>query len=163
MIAVGGDSAGANLAAVVCNRPVVPVCFQALVYPCTDARMTSDSFTEIGPGYGLDRTGMAWFYGHYLGDAGSVDDPEVSPLLEDDARLASAPSAIVVTAEYDPLRDDGEAYAARLAELGVATTLVRFSGQIHAFFSMFGLLDDARTAQAMVAEAVHTAFTKQVG
>ena len=104
---------------------------------------------------------MAWFYGHYLGTASSADDPEVSPLLEDDARLASAPSAIVVTAEYDPLRDEGAAYAARLAQAGVATTHVRFDGQVHGFFSMFGLLDDARSAQALVAEAVHTAFAKQ--
>ncbi len=162
LLAVGGDSAGGNLAAVVANRPVVPVCFQALVYPCTDARMRGRSFVENGNGYNLTRTAMAWFYGHYLsGNEGSPDDPRVSPLLEDDARLASAPSAIVVTAEYDPLRDDGEAYAARLAEAGVATSHVRFAGQVHGFFSMFGLLDDCRTAQAMVAEAVHSAFMKQ--
>ena len=160
-IAVGGDSAGANLAAVVCNRPVVPVCFQALVYPVTDARMASASWDELATGYNLTASGMAWFYGHYLGAGASADDPEVSPLVEDDARLASAPSAIVVTAEYDPLRDEGAAYAARLAQAGVATTHVRFDGQVHGFFSMFGLLDDARSAQALVAEAVHTAFAKQ--
>ncbi len=75
-VAVGGDSAGGNLAAVVANRPVVPVCFQALVYPCTDARMGSASYAEIGEGYGLTRSGMAWFYDHYLsGEDGSPDDP----------------------------------------------------------------------------------------
>ena len=84
----------------------------------------------------------------------------MSPLLEDEARLASAPSAFVITAEYDPLRDEGVAYAERLAGAGVATTHVHFSGQVHAFFSMFGLLDDCRSAQAMVAEAVRTAFAK---
>jgi len=145
----------------VCNRPVVPVCFQALVYPVADARMGSASFTDLATGYSLTAAGMAWFYGHYLGPTGSADDPEVSPLLEDDARLASAPSAIVITAGYDPLRDEGDAYAARLAQAGVATSHVRFEGQVHGFFSMFGLLDDARGAQALVAEAVHTAFTKQ--
>jgi acetyl esterase len=160
-VAVGGDSAGGNLAAVVCNRPVAPVCFQVLVYPVTDARMGSASFTELATGYNLTASGMAWFYGHYLGTGASLDDPEVSPLLEDDARLASAPSAIVITAEYDPLRDEGDAYAARLAELGVATSHIRFDGQVHGFFSMFGLLDDARSAHALVAEAVHTAFAKQ--
>jgi acetyl esterase len=160
-VAVGGDSAGGNLAAVVCNRPVAPVCFQVLIYPVTDARMSSASFTELATGYNLTASGMAWFYGHYLGTASSPDDPEVSPLFEDDARLASAPSAIVVTAECDPLRDEGAAYAARLADLGVATSHVRFDGQVHGFFSMFGLLDDARSAQALVAEAVHTAFAKQ--
>ena len=98
---------------------------------------------------------MRWFYDHYLsGDDGSPDDPRVSPLLEDDARLASAPPALVITAEYDPLRDEGAAYAARLADAGVPTSHVRFDGQIHGFFSMFGLLDDSRSAQAMVAEAV---------
>jgi acetyl esterase len=162
LLAIGGDSAGGNLAAVVANRRAVPVCFQVLVYPCTDARMGSQSYVDNADGFWLGADGMKWFYDHYLsGPDGSADDPLVSPLLEDDARLASTPSAFVVTAEYDPLRDDGEAYAARLAAAGVATTHVRFSGQIHGFFSMFGLLDDCRSAQAMVAEAVHGAFTKQ--
>jgi acetyl esterase len=161
IVAVGGDSAGGNLAAVLANRPVVPVCFQALVYPCTDARMGHPSYDENGEGYSLTPSGMRWFYDHYLsGGDGSPDDPRVSPLLEDDARLASAPSALVITAEYDPLRDEGVAYAARLADAGVATSHVHFGGQIHGFFSMFGLLDDCRSAQAMVAEAVHTAFAK---
>jgi acetyl esterase len=161
LIAVGGDSAGGNLAAVLANRPVVPVCFQALVYPCADARMGQHSYAENGSGYSLTPAGMRWCYEHYLsGGDGSVDDPRVSPLLEDDARIASAPSAIVVTAEYDPLRDEGVAYAERLADAGVATSHIHFGGQIHGFFSMFGLLDDCRTAQAMVAEAVHTAFAK---
>jgi acetyl esterase/lipase len=162
LIALGGDSAGGNLAAVVANRPTVPVCFQALVYPCTDARMGSQSFVDIGQEYNLSKSAMAWFYDHYLsGPDGSAEDPLVSPLLEDDARLASVPSAIVVTAEYDPLRDEGDAYAARLAAAGVATSHVRFAGQIHGFLSMFGLLDDCRSAQAMVAEAVSSAFLKQ--
>ena len=161
VIAVGGDSAGGNLAAVVANRPDVPIVFQALVYPCTDARMGHDSFVENADGYFLTASGMAWFYDHYLSGAeGSRDDPRVSPLLEDDARLASAPSAMVITAAYDPLRDEGEAYAMRLADAGVATSHVRFEGQVHGFFSMFGLLDDCRSAQAMVGEAVHTAFAR---
>ena len=143
------------------NRPVAPVCFQALVYPCTDARMSGRSYVENATGYSLTSSAMAWFYGHYLsGDDGSPDDPRVSPLLEDDARLASAPSALVVTAEYDPLRDDGVAYAGRLADAGVATSHVHVDGQIHGFFSMFGLLDDCRSTQALVAEAVATAFAK---
>ncbi len=160
-IAVGGDSAGANLVTVAVNRPTVPVCFQLLVYPCTDARMDHHSIVENAEGFFLTTPSMHWFYGHYLsGSDGSADDPRVSPLLEDDARLASAPSALVVTAEYDPLRDEGAAYAARLTDAGVTTTHVRFEGQIHGFFSMSGFLDDARTAQAMAAEAVHSAFLK---
>ena len=137
------------------------MCFQLLVYPCTDARMGHHSIVENAEGYFLTTPSMRWFYAHYLsGNEGSADDPRVSPLLEDDARLASAPSALVITAEYDPLRDEGAAYATRLAEAGVTTSHVRFDGQIHGFFSMFGFLDDARTAQAMAAEAVHTAFLK---
>jgi acetyl esterase len=162
LIAVGGDSAGGNLAAVVANRPAVPACFQALVYPCTDARMGTRSYVDNASGYFLEAVAMKWFYDHYLcGPDGSTNDPRVSPLLEDDARLASAPPAIVVTAEHDPLCDEGDAYAARLAAAGAATTLVRFSGQVHGFFSMFGLLDDCRSAQALVAEAVHTAFSRR--
>jgi acetyl esterase len=131
------------------------------VYPCTDARMGHYSIVENAEGYFLTTSSMQWFYGHYLsGPEGSPDDPRVSPLLEDDARLASAPSAFVVTAEYDPLRDEGTAYAARLAQAGVTASHVRFDGQIHGFFAMTGLLDDARTAQAMAAEAVHSAFVK---
>jgi acetyl esterase len=161
IVAIGGDSAGGNLAAVVANRPTVPVVFQALVYPCTDARMGHHSYVENAEGYFLTSTAMAWFYDHYLsGGDGARDDPRVSPLLEDDARLASAPSALVITAEYDPLCDEGTAYADRLAEAGVTTSHVRFDGQIHGFFSMFGLLDDCRSAQAAVAEAVHSAFVK---
>jgi len=163
IVAVGGDSAGGNLAAVVANRPAVPIVFQALVYPCTDARMALHSYTENAEGYWLTTSAMRCFYDHYLsGPDGSREDPRVSPLLEDDARLASAPSALVVTAEYDPLRDDGAAYAARLTEAGVSTTHVRFDGQIHGFFTFAGLLDDCRSAQSLVAEAVHTAFSKAV-
>jgi acetyl esterase len=161
LIAVGGDSAGGTLAAVVANRPAAAACFQLLVYPATDARMEHPSIRENAEGYFLTASGMRWFYDHYLsGDDGSPDDPRVSPLAEESARIASAPSALVITAEYDPLCDEGVAYAARLADAGVATSHVRFDGQVHGFFSMFGLLDDARSAQAMAAAAVHTAFAR---
>jgi acetyl esterase len=102
---------------------------------------------------------MRWFYDHYLsGDEGTPEDPLVSPLLEDSERLAVTPPALVITAQYDPLRDEGTEYAARLADAGVPTSHLRVDGQIHGFFSMFGLLDDARSAQAFAAEAVATAF-----
>jgi acetyl esterase len=123
--------------------------------------MGHPSYVENGEGYSLTPSGMQWFYDHYLsGGTGSPENPLVSPLLEEDARLASAPSALVVTAGYDPLRDEGVAYAERLAAAGVPTSHVHVGGQIHGFFSMFGLLDDCRSTQALVAEAVHTAFAK---
>jgi len=159
LLAVGGDSAGGNLAAVVANHPPATICFQLLVYPATDLRMGFPSIQENGEGYFLTATGMGWFTDHYL-SGGSADDPRVSPLLEEASVLAAAPPALVITAEFDPLRDEGEAYAAALTEAGVTTTHVRFHGQVHAFFSMFGLLDDARSAQAMAGEALHTAFER---
>ncbi len=161
VLAIGGDSAGGNLAAVVANRAPTPICFQLLVYPATDARMGHPSITENGDGYFLTSTGMRWFFDHYLsGPDGTLEDPRVSPLLEDPERLAAGPPAMVITAEFDPLRDEGAAYALALAAAGVATTHVRFDGQIHGFFSLFGLVDDARSAQSMAAEALHTAFTR---
>jgi acetyl esterase len=159
VVAVGGDSAGGNLAAVVANRPPNPLCFQLLVYPATDMRMGHASIEENADGYFLTAKGMRWFYDHYLsGDEGTPEDPRVSPLLEDSERLAVTPPALVITAQYDPLRDEGTEYAARLADAGVPTSHLRVDGQIHGFFSMFGLLDDARSAQAFAAEAVATAF-----
>jgi len=162
-IAVGGDSAGGNLAAVVANDPPAPICFQLLVYPATDARMVHPSHDENAEGYFLTAAGIRWFLGHYLaGDERALEDPRMSPMLADPARLAAAPAALVITAEYDPLRDEGEAYANALAAAGVPTSHVRFDGQIHGFFSMFGLIDDARSAQALAAEAVHSAFASRL-
>jgi acetyl esterase/lipase len=162
VLAVGGDSAGGNLAAVVANNSPTPICYQLLVYPVTDARMGHPSIAENADGYFLTSTSMRWFYDHYLSGGGTADDPRVSPLLADRDVLAAAPPAMVITAEFDPLRDEGGAYAALLADAGVPTTHIRFDGQIHGFFSMFGLLDDARSAQALAAEALHTAFTRAV-
>jgi len=159
VLAIGGDSAGGNLAAVIANEALVPLRLQVLVYPATDARMELPSITTNGDAYFLTATGMRWFYDHYLsGKAGSPDDPAVSPLLATEDVLAGAPPAFVITAEYDPLRDDGAAYVARLAAAGVPVSHVDFAGQIHAFFSMFDLIDDARSAHALVGEALHTAL-----
>ena len=160
-IAVGGDSAGANLAAVVAQIAPIPLCHQMLIYPVTDCRRVSASYSENATGYFLTAAAMEWFVDHYLsGGQGSPEDPRVSPLLADDATLRATPPALVITAEFDPLRDEGEQYATRLAELGVATTHVRFSGMIHAFFSMPEMIDDAKVAHAVAAEALKTAFSK---
>ena len=160
-IAVGGDSAGANLAAVVAQIAPIPLCHQMLIYPVTDCRRVSASYSENATGYFLTAAAMEWFVDHYLsGGQGSPEDPRVSPLLADDATLRATPPALVITAEFDPLRDEGEQYATRLADLGVATTHVRFSGMIHAFFSMPEMIDDAKVAHAVAAEALKTAFSK---
>ena len=159
-LAVGGDSAGGNLAAVVCHEAPVPFAFQLLVYPVTDARMGSVSYDENADGYFLTRSSMAWFTDHYLsGGEGATDDPRVSPLLAADEVVGAGPPALVVTAGYDPLRDEGVAYAERLADLGVATSHVHFPGQIHGFFSLGHLIGEGRSAVALAARALQDALT----
>jgi acetyl esterase len=151
-IAIGGDSAGGNLAAVVSMHAGVKPIFQLLVYPATDMRMGQTSHRENAQGYLLTEDSMKWFIGHYLqGDEKKKHDPMYSPLLSDDALLKKSPPTLVITAEYDPLRDEGEEYAARLNAVGVQASVVRFRGQIHAFFGMSELLDDAAAAIALSA------------
>ncbi|MFN8021916.1 MAG: alpha/beta hydrolase [Acidimicrobiales bacterium] len=154
-LAIGGDSAGGNLAAAVANRGVVPLVFQLLVYPVTDATRSRPSYTENATGYFLTRDGMGWFIDHYLsGGEGAPDHPDVSPLFADDATLAAAPPALVITAEFDPLRDEGNDYARRLAAAGVATSHVRFGGMFHGFFSLGDFVDDGAAANALAAAAL---------
>ena len=137
-LAVGGDSAGGNLAAVCClagrdsGGPMPD--FQLLVYPVTDPAHVSESRVANGSGYVLSLAMMEWFEEHYAG--GRLDDPWVSPLLA--PSLSDLPPAYVVTAEYDPLRDEGEAYARRLRAAGVPVELVRYDGQVHGFFGTPG-------------------------
>jgi acetyl esterase len=151
-IAIGGDSAGGNLAAVVSMHAGVKPIFQLLVYPATDMRMGQPSHRENAQGYLLTADSMKWFIGHYLqGDEKKKLDPLYSPLLSDDALLKKSPPTLVITAEYDPLRDEGEEYAARLNAVGIQASVVRFRGQIHAFFGMSELLDDAAAAIALSA------------
>ena len=151
-IAIGGDSAGGNLAALVAIHANAKPVFQLLVYPATDARMGQQSHIDNAQGYLLTSDSMKWFIGHYLqGDESKRLDPKVSPLLSSDALLKKSPPTLVITAEFDPLRDEGEEYATRLASLGVPTSTVRFHGQIHAFFGMSELLDDAAAAIALSA------------
>ncbi len=156
-LAVGGDSAGANLAAVVAQLGPVPLVYQLLVYPVTDCTRAQPSYDENSDGYFLSKAGMGWFIDHYLGDT-ATNDPRVSPLFAADHVLAATPPALVITAEFDPLRDEGDAYARRLADLGVATSHVRFSGMFHGFFSLADFLDDGRAGNALAAAAVGSAL-----
>jgi acetyl esterase len=158
-LAVGGDSAGANLAAVVCHIAPAPLVFQLLVYPVVDARLNTPSYEENAEGYFLTARSMRWFVDHYLsGDAGSPTDPRVSPLLAAEHVLAAGPPAVVITAGFDPLRDEGIAYAERLAHAGVTVSHVHYPDQVHGFFSMSHYLGDARSAIALTAQALADAL-----
>lgn len=146
-LAIAGDSAGGNLAAVVTQRSGVPFRFQALVYPVTDARCASRSYQEFADGPLLTASGMAWYLRHYLSGAeGSPSDPRVSPLSAEDSLLRASPPTLVVTASDDVLRDEGEAYAERLAALGVECRLHRYEGVFHGFVAFADLLEDGARA-----------------
>ncbi len=158
-LAIGGDSAGANLAAVVTQLRSAPLRFQLLVYPVTDARCNTDSYVEFADGPYLTRASMHWYIAHYLsGGEGSAGDPRVSPLLAEDAALAASPPTLVITVGSDVLRDEGEAYAARLEQLGVLTTLRRYDDMFHGFFALPEVLDTGREAVAEAAAALRAAF-----
>jgi acetyl esterase len=150
-LAVGGDSAGGNLAAVVAQRMPDRLAAQLLLYPATDMGGEYPSREENAEGYFLDLAAMEWFFTHYTTDVEGVapEDPRLSPLRAES--LAGLPPAVLVTAELDPLRDEGEAYADRLAAEGVAVHRARYDGLIHGFFDMGPL---SAAADAAIAETV---------
>lgn len=162
-IAVGGDSAGGNLAAVIStmvkdkNKPAI--CFQLLLYPATNILGTpSASMVENAEGYFLTKSTMEWFRDCYIN--GEVEDtPLLSPILYEDVR--GLPPALVITAEYDPLRDEGEDYAKKLADAGVEVELTRYDGTIHGFISMAGVIDLGKEALEQAGTALKKAFNKQ--
>ena len=160
-VAVGGDSAGGNLSALVALELGDRLCYQVLVYPATDLSMAGPhpSLDENADGYLLTKAAMQWFIDHYLVDSGiTSDDLRVSPLNAPDAALRRTPPAFVLTAEFDPLRDEGEAYADRLRAAGVDVTHRRFDGQIHAFYSMPLAIPASVEALAQTAELLAKAF-----
>jgi acetyl esterase len=159
-LAVGGDSAGGNLSALVAVRardnrgPALR--YQLLVYPATDLTMSYPSHVENGDGYMLTNEATAWFLGHYLGPADDPKHPSLSPHYIDD--LGGVAPAFIVTAEFDPLRDEGEAYAARLRDSGVAVDLRRYDGMVHGFFQMGGVTPVADSAVSDAASRVRAAL-----
>jgi acetyl esterase len=160
-IAVGGDSAGGNLAAAVAlmarDRGGPKLVFQLLVYPVTDqVSLETKSHHENAEGYFLTRRGVLWFRDQYLPTIDDRRTPYASPLHA--GALERLPPALVMTAEYDPLRDEGEAYAARLERAGVSVVLRRYDGMIHGFFSMRAFLDQGKVAMADAASALGSAF-----
>jgi acetyl esterase len=158
-LAVAGDSAGGNLAAVVTRRARdsggPPIAFQLLIYPSTDGTRALPSHAENGTGYLLDTESMEWFGHHYLGET-DPRHPDVSPLFIED--LTGLPPALVVTAEFDPLRDEGEAYAERLRLAGVRATTSRYDGMIHAFYGFDRIFDASQRATAESITALRDAL-----
>jgi acetyl esterase len=159
-IAVAGDSAGGNLSAVTAilarDAGGPELCFQLLVYPVTDHGCDRPSMTENAEGYFLTAQAMDWFFHHYLGDSAHGADPRVSPLRASD--LSGLPPAFVITAEYDPLRDQGMAYAEALAAAGVPVEAQVYEGMFHGFFAMTAMIDGAKVAFDDGVAALRTAF-----
>ncbi|WML40025.1 alpha/beta hydrolase [Neobacillus sp. OS1-2] len=162
-IAVGGDSAGGNLAAVITNmakdKNKPAICFQLLLYPATNILGTpSASKVDNAEGYFLTQGTMEWFRDCYI-NAGEEDTPLLSPILYEDVR--GLPPALVITAEYDPLRDEGEEYAKKLADAGVEVELTRYDGTIHGFISMAGVIGLGKAALEQSGTALKKSFNKQ--
>jgi acetyl esterase len=159
-IAVAGDSAGGNLAAVVAqlarDRSGPRLAHQLLIYPVTNHAFDTPSYRENAEGYFLTRAMMQWFWNHYLERPEQGRDPRASPLLAKE--LSGVAPATVITAEFDPLRDEGEAYAERLRVAGVPVELQRYDGMFHGFFAMTEMLDTARDAMEHARERLRAAF-----
>jgi acetyl esterase len=162
-IAVGGDSAGGNLAAVMClvarEQGLPRPCFQLLVYPVTDHEFESPSMLENASGYGLETAHMRWFFDHYARTPDDFGDWRMSPLRAD---VHDLPPALVITAEYDPLRDQGEAYARKLRASGVATVHVCADGIFHGFFGMHAFMPPAQDPWDRAVELLRRAFKDEV-
>ncbi|WP_067471597.1 alpha/beta hydrolase [Actinomadura hibisca] len=162
-VAVAGDSAGGNLAAVVAllaRERGVRLAHQLLAYPVTDTARSTPSWSDYGDGYGLDSDAMARFMDLYRGNA-DPSDPRLAPLRAPD--LSGAAPATVLTAECDILRDEGEAYARRLADAGVPVELRRYDGVVHSFFLMPEVFDAGVEAQEFAVRRLRAAFDEATG
>ena len=159
-VAIGGDSAGGNLTAAVAlmarDRGGPALVFQLLIYPVTDADFTRASYVDNAEGYFLTTSAMQWFWDHYVPDPAQRAEALCAPLRADD--LSGLPPALVQTAEYDPLRDEGEAFADRLKQSGVPTTLTRYDGLIHGYFAMGAVAPRANEAVAEAVAALKAAY-----
>lgn len=159
-IAIGGDSAGGNLAAAATlmarDRGGPALVYQVLNMPVTNFAFDTPSYEQFADDYPLARADMQWFWRHYLARPADGGQPYASPLRAADLRRL--PPGLVVTAELDPLRDEGEAYAARLREAGVAVETRRYAGMVHGFTGMAASVDQARRALDEIQHALRAAF-----
>jgi acetyl esterase len=160
-LAVAGDSAGGNLAAVVAQKAAKSkggprICFQLLIYPTTKVLADTQSMKDFAEGFFLERKTMDWFMECYLPVDQDHSDPCVSPLLAED--VSGLPPAMIITAGHDPLRDEGKAYADRLAGSGVDVTYKDYPDMIHGFFNMTALAPEAKEAVVEAAKAVKAAW-----
>ena len=155
-IAVGGDSAGGNLAAVVAQMALdsgeFKIALQILIYPMTDQSRAYPSYERNASGYMLTTAALYWFMDNYIPDHEDRKDPRASPMLR--PSLADLPPALVISAEFDPLVDENEAYAKRLREAGVACDYVCFPGMIHPFFTLGGVVEDTAKAEKLCGDAM---------
>ena len=160
-VAVGGDSAGGNLAAAVAlmsgDRGAPSLAYQLLLYPVTNHSFDTESCKQNGEDYLLTKDSMVWFWDHYLENDAAGNAPYASPLQA--KYVNSPPPGLVITAEFDPLRDEGEAYGKRLQDAGADIKISRYDGTIHGFFSFFHL-DAQKKALAEVAEELKAAFAQ---
>ncbi|MGH7981119.1 MAG: alpha/beta hydrolase, partial [Limisphaerales bacterium] len=159
-VAVAGESAGGNLATVACmmakeqNAPMPRA--QLLIYPVTDTSQSQGSYTENEDTQPLHSSMMPWFFNYYLEDKTQAKEPHVAPLLADN--LGGLPPAIVITAQFDPLRDEGEQYAEKLRQAGVPVWTRRFDGVTHEFFGLAGSVSKAKEAVKFAADALKNIF-----
>jgi acetyl esterase len=159
-IAVAGDSAGGNLAAVTClmarDRGGPRVDFQVLLYPITDYNINTGSYTDFADGFFLTRAEMAWYWEHYVEKAEDRRHPHASPSRAAD--LSRLPPALLITAEFDVLRDEAEAYACQLQAAGGAAKLRRYDGMIHGFIRRYPFFDQGRAAIEEIGRELRTAL-----
>jgi len=159
-LAVGGDSAGGNLAAVVAlqarDAGAPKISLQVLLYPVTDVGAETQSYRDLADGYMLTREGMRWFIAHYLGKPQDAEDWRASPIRA--TSFAGVAPALVITAGYDPLRDEGDAYAQKLRAAGVNVDHVSFGGMVHGFIPMGKLIDTGNRAVTLIAGSLRHAF-----
>lgn len=160
-IAVAGDSAGGTLSTVTAmlsrDRGGPPIAFQALIYPATDLSLSSKSVNELGDGYFLTKALMVWCRDHYLRNEEDIRHPLASPLYAEN--LKNLPDALIIAAEYDPLRDEGKAYADQLKEAGNKVDYICYEGMIHTFITRQELFDQSKDAIAKIGTSLRKAFT----